>query len=108
MYYKNVTLSNNTATKYGGAIYIFGSNALIENTITFNNTAYNGGSIYINDKFSTIKNTTFLNNTAKNLKDGTAGYGGEYLLILLHQIFKVSFITIKLVMDQQFMLIVLV
>ena len=73
---KNVTLSNNTATKYGGAIYIFGSNALIENTITFNNTAYNGGSIYINDKFSTIKNTTFLNNTAKNLKDGTAGYGG--------------------------------
>ena len=61
----NTLFENNTASNDGAAIYIHGWGTIIENTTLSGNTAVNG-TIYIEGSITEIVNSTFVNNTAAN------------------------------------------
>ncbi|GAB3707639.1 hypothetical protein GCM10027592_41970 [Spirosoma flavus] len=80
--FTNCTFSANTATVYGGGLWIRGGGTLINCTIT-NNSASIGGGISAPDVNATLKNCILVGNTGDsdaNL-DGTAAASSSYNLI---------------------------
>lgn len=79
---KNCILEENYALGYGGALYVFNSNPIIEDCIFRNNKAYQGGGMYLYYSDATISNCNIDNNIADNFPTG--GYsslvgGGIYI-----------------------------
>ncbi len=59
---RGLTIKNNEATNYGGALYLDQNNILVEDcTIIDNEASYSGGGIYTNGK-NTLKNVTITGN----------------------------------------------
>ena len=77
LYAVNCTFENNSATNWGGAIYLYfaydeDTNPIINSTF-INNVAKKGGAIYVGDESSlTTFNCTFIKNKAS--EDGGAIY----------------------------------
>ena len=66
---KNNTISNNTASSYGGGIYTYGGTVIISGNTISNNTASSyGGGIYSSS--GTISGNTISNNTASSSGGG--------------------------------------
>ena len=79
---KNCVLEENYAVGYGGGLYVFNSNPIIENSIFRNNKAFTGGGIYLEYSDAIINNCQIDSNIADNFP--TIGYsslagGGIYI-----------------------------
>uniref|UniRef100_UPI00386342BD Cna B-type domain-containing protein n=1 Tax=Methanobrevibacter sp. TaxID=66852 RepID=UPI00386342BD len=61
----NTVFENNTASNDGAAMYIHGSGTIVENSTYYNNSAVNG-TVYIEGSNTKITNSTFIDNTAAN------------------------------------------
>ena len=76
--FSNVTVSENTATKFGGGFYA--DNAIfvdIESSSFSNNTAQNGGGLYFNRRTElTVNNGSAINENTANSSETTLGRGG--------------------------------
>ncbi|PVX44641.1 putative secreted protein (Por secretion system target) [Flavobacterium sp. 103] len=69
---KNCILEENYAIGYGGGLYVFNSNPIIENCIFRNNKAFQGGGMYLEYTKAIINNCHIDNNIADNFP--TSGY----------------------------------
>jgi predicted outer membrane repeat protein len=67
---KNCILEENYARGYGGALYVFNSNPIIEDCIFRNNKAYQGGGMYLYYSDAIISNCNIDNNIADNFPTG--------------------------------------
>ncbi len=75
---KNIKFINGNATDKGGAIYWYGANGTINNSIFTNNKAkQSGGAIYWQGANGTINNSIFTNNTS--LSGGAINWGMDVL-----------------------------
>ncbi|WP_295590635.1 Cna B-type domain-containing protein [uncultured Methanobrevibacter sp.] len=61
----NTVFENNTASNNGAAMYIHGSGTIVENSTLTGNSAVNG-TVYIEGANTKITNSNFFNNTAEN------------------------------------------
>ncbi|MBR3155326.1 MAG: DUF11 domain-containing protein, partial [Methanobrevibacter sp.] len=61
----NTVFENNTAANNGAAMYIHGSGTIVENSTLTGNSAVNG-TVYIEGSNTKITNSNFFNNTAEN------------------------------------------
>jgi predicted outer membrane repeat protein len=74
---KNCTFVGNYSGKYGGAIYVEGSQGEIINCVVENNSTDNyGGGIYFRNAGGSIVNTTIIENTALKSGGGIYVYNG--------------------------------
>lgn len=69
---KNCIVEENYAIGYGGGLYVFNSNPIIENCIFRNNKAFQGGGMYLEYTKAIINNCHIDNNIADNFP--TSGY----------------------------------
>ncbi|NOZ09003.1 MAG: DUF1565 domain-containing protein, partial [FCB group bacterium] len=62
----NVELTGNFSSGYGGGLYAYASNVVIENTSVFGNTSSTGGGLYFENASPQIRNSVILNNVSRS------------------------------------------